>query len=152
MDVQHAVEIAAAVIGVFMAHPALLLPLAALTVLVIVSSAPAGRTRSERDPKRMFTSDERRASFELAGWQCEHKHPLWQRCSNSPSQGDHIFPWSKGGWTRMSNLQALCAYHNNRKSGSVPTKAYVWRLERRRRHYYPEHAERKVEWRQGAAR
>lgn len=141
-----------ALVTLFSDHPELLIPLGILLLVIIAMRSPAGRSRPERDPKRGFTAEERRRSFELAGHRCEHKHPLWTRCTNSPSQGDHIFPWSKGGWTRPSNLQALCAFHNNRKSGGIPTRMYVWRLARRRRRYYPPDVDPHVEWRSGAAR
>ena len=134
-------------------HPALLAPIGAAILLIVFMGSPAGRSRpSDRDPRRGFTADERRHSFEIAGHRCEHKHPLWTRCTNTPSQADHVFPWSKGGWTRPSNLQALCAFHNNRKSGSVPTRMYVWRLVRRRRRYFPPDEDPHIEWRAGAAR
>lgn len=29
---------------------------------------------------------------------------------------DHIFPWSQGGWTEISNLQVLCRKCNSEKS------------------------------------
>lgn len=126
--------------------------LGVLLVALAVAGAPAGRSTDYRDPKRTFSADERREAVRRAGGRCEHKHPLWSRCSNTPSQGDHIFPWSKGGATAMTNHQALCAFHNNRKSASVPTKMYVLRLERRRRRYFPVDVSPTIEWRPGAAR
>ena len=36
-------------------------------------------------------------------------------------QADHIFPYAKGGQTTIDNAQVLCAYHNVRKSATVPT-------------------------------
>lgn len=133
-------------------NPVLLAPLGFVVVLALIAGSPAGRSHpTDRDPRRAFTADERRHSFEIAGHRCEHKNPLWMRCTNTPSQADHIFPWSKGGWTRPSNLQALCAFHNNRKSGSVPTKMYVWRLVWRRRRYFDQGDDPRVEWRSGAA-
>jgi len=51
----------------------------------------------------------------------------------------------------MSNQQALCPFHNSRKSGTVPTRMYILRLQWRRRHYFPEKASTRVEWRPGAA-
>lgn len=34
-------------------------------------------------------------------------------------EGDHIYPWSKGGWTAWSNLQMLCKDCNNKKSDTI---------------------------------
>src|SRR5699024_10780838 len=50
----------------------------------------------------------------------------------------------------MSNQQALCPFHNARKSGSVPTRMYIYRLQWRRRRYFPDGTSPQVEWRPGA--
>lgn len=147
-----ALKVAQTVYKTVSEHPMVAVPLLIVTVIVLVLISPAGGASASRDGRRVFTTQERRRAFERAGWRCEHKNPLWMRCSNSASQGDHIYPWSKGGRTAMSNHQALCAYHNNRKSGSVPSRLYIIRLEMRRRSYFPSGESVHVEWREGAAR
>lgn len=141
-----------AVGGFLLEHPMSALPVGIAAVVGIVLGGPAGGSCSSRDPRRVFTAAERRAAFERAGLRCEHKAVLWSRCTNTPTQADHIYPWARGGRTSMSNLQALCAFHNNRKSDSVPSRFYILRLQARRRRYFPPGEAPRVEWRQGATR
>lgn len=98
-------------------------------------------------PRRAFTGAERRQGQVWSGGRCEHKHPLWWRCRRPAEHADHIFPWSRGGWTIMSNQQSLCRTHNLRKSDRVPSRWYILRLERRRRRYYPPGVSGRVNWR-----
>ncbi|WP_277212305.1 HNH endonuclease [Isoptericola croceus] len=105
-----------------------------------------------RDPARRFSDAQRHAMFVRAGMRCEHKPLLGPRCSARPTQGDHVYPWSKGGATAMSNAQGLCARHNRRKSDRVPGALYMYRLQRRRRRYFPAGEPTDVVWRQGLAR
>ena len=60
------------------------------------------------------------------------------RCNSAAVEADHVFPWSKGGPTVVSNGQALCRDHNRRKSNLSPPWWYVLALEKRRRSYFPE--------------
>lgn len=147
-DVLQALEV---VLGVFAQHPWLLIPVAVALVVCVVLASPAGGACESRDPRRGFTVAERRAAFERAGHRCEHKPLLWHRCTNTPTQGDHIFPWSRGGRTTMSNQQALCPFHNSRKSGTVPTRLYILRLQWRRRRYFADGTPPRVQWRTGAS-
>ncbi|MCG7309690.1 HNH endonuclease [Brachybacterium sp. ACRRE] len=132
-------------------HPWLLAVAGAILLIVFVLRSPAGGACSSRDPRRTFTAAERAHAFQRAGMRCEHKSMFWVRCTNTATQGDHVFPWSQGGRTAMSNQQALCAFHNNRKSGAVPTRMYILRLQRRRRRYFPSGEQARIEWRPGAA-
>lgn len=139
-----------AVLGVIVQYPWLLAPVAVALLGCVVLASPAGGACSSRDPRRGFTVAERRAAFERAGHRCEHKAIFWHRCTNTPTQGDHIYPWSRGGRTAMSNQQALCPFHNSRKSGSVPTRIYILRLQWRRRRYFPDGVSPRIQWRPGA--
>lgn len=139
------------VLDLLMRYPWLLAPVAVALFVCVVLAAPAGGSCESRDPRRAFSAAERRAAFERAGLRCEHKTILWHRCTNTPTQGDHIYPWSRGGRTAMSNQQALCPFHNGRKSGSVPTRMYILRLQWRRRRYFSAGELRRIEWRPGAA-
>lgn len=140
-----------AVLGALIQHPWLVAPVAVALLVCVVLASPAGGACTSPDPRRAFSAAERRAAFERAGLRCEHKSILWHRCTNTPTQGDHIYPWSRGGRTAMSNQQALCPFHNSRKSGSVPTRMYILLLQWRRRRYFPEGESPRVQWRPGAA-
>lgn len=146
-----ALHVLETVLSALVQYPWLLAPVAALLLVCVVLASPAGGACASRDPRRGFSVAERRAAFERAGHRCEHKSILWHRCTNTPTQGDHIFPWSRGGRTAMSNQQALCPFHNSRKSGSVPTRMYILRLQWRRRRYFPKDVSPRVQWRPGAA-
>ncbi len=103
-----------------------------------------------KDPLRMLGAAERQRSFTRAGNRCEDKRPFWFRCNGPAQHGDHIYPWSCGGATSLANFQALCAHHNTSKGATIPSKFYIWRLERRRRHYFPPNESVKVNWHIGA--
>lgn len=115
-------------------------------MIVLVAAARRGR-QVQRDPKRLFTSAERQEASRRAGGRCEHKSVIWFRCSAPGTHGDHIYPWSRGGATVMMNHQWLCAKHNLRKSDHVPSRVYIWRLERRRKSYFPQGVDPHVDWR-----
>lgn len=105
----------------------------------------------QKDPLRMLGAAERQRCFSRAGNRCEHKRPLWFRCNGPGQHADHIYPWSRGGATSLANFQSLCQQHNLRKGSKTPGRAYVWRLERRRRHYFPPGESVKVNRHIGAA-
>jgi hypothetical protein len=91
-----------------------------------------------RDPWRGFKLSARRAVMTRAGGQCEAPMLLaWGRCHDSTTEVDHVYPWSRGGPTVVSNGQALCRAHNRRKSNLRPPWWYVLSLERRRTAYSP---------------
>lgn len=120
-----------------------LLPmLVLLVVLALVIACPLpGRGPgpfARRDPWRTYKYDARRAVLARAGHRCEGSVFLgWGRCSRDAEEVDHIYPWSRGGATVVSNGQALCRNHNRRKSNLTPPWWYVLSLERRRRTYVP---------------
>ncbi len=45
---------------------------------------------------------------------------------------------------------ALCAHHNTSKGATIPSRLSIWRLERRRRRYFPPNESVKVNWHIGA--
>jgi hypothetical protein len=121
-----------------------LLPLfAVLLALAVVLGAPLpGRGPgwfARRDPWRGFKYEARRVVLARAGGRCEAASFIaWGRCRQIADQVDHIYPWSKGGATVVSNGQALCAQHNRSKASRTPPWWYVLSLERRRRSYFPD--------------
>jgi hypothetical protein len=105
-----------------------------------------------RDPQRLFRpAQKNEAGVRCGNSRCEHKNPLWFRCPSTGTHGDHIYPHSRGGWTTQSNLQLLCPTHNLRKSAKIPSRLYIWRLQQRRKTYYPTGVTGKVEWKKGRA-
>lgn len=105
----------------------------------------------QTDPQRGFDGDQRAEGRRRCGNRCEHKSPLWFRCDGNADQADHVYPWSGGGATSLSNLQYLCSQHNRAKSKRVPSWCYIWRLERRRRGYFPTDVPVQIAWRFGEA-
>jgi len=112
-----------------------------IILLIIILSFPLpgrGPGFQRRDPWRSFKFEARRVVMTLAGNRCEGPLLLaWGRCGKPAEEVDHIYPWSKGGATIVSNGQALCKSHNRSKSNWNPPWWYVLSLERRRRKYYP---------------
>jgi hypothetical protein len=91
-----------------------------------------------RDPWRGFKFAARKAVMTRADSRCEAPMLLaWGRCQDPATEVDHIYPWSRGGPTVVSNGQALCRAHNRRKSSLRPPWWYVLSLERRRAAYIP---------------
>lgn len=106
-----------------------------LGVALAVFAAAMTFKRSRRDPQRFFSYTQKRALYDQARDQCEHKYPLWRRCHARGKEADHVMPWSRGGRTMLGNGQILCKKHNRRKSNHIPTPVYRWRLSRRRLNY-----------------
>jgi hypothetical protein len=115
--------------------------LVGLFVLVVVLRFPMpgrGPGWQRRDAWRTFKGEARRIVFARAGGRCEATAFLvWGRCRGAATEVDHVYPWSKGGATVVSNGQALCRHHNRAKSSWSPAWWYLVALERRRRTYFP---------------
>jgi hypothetical protein len=116
---------------------------AGLTLLAIILAVKlvsnATRGTAVLDQRRDFTKAERAGGFTRAGNQCEMESLPFKRCTAPAQHGDHHLPWSKGGSTSMANFVAACAPHNLSKSNHMPSKFSAWRMERRRRKYFPQH-------------
>ncbi|MEA5055916.1 MAG: HNH endonuclease signature motif containing protein, partial [Propionicimonas sp.] len=124
-------------------------PFAAIAAFLLVLRCPLpgrGPHRSQgQDPWRGFKYESRRIVMERAGHRCEGAVFLaWGRCNEPAVEADHIYPWSRGGPTIVSNGQALCRGHNRNKGAMNPPWWYVLTLERRRRSYFPEGADVRV--------
>lgn len=113
--------------------------LGALLVLWLVWKIVSLVPRSTRkDPKRLFTSDQRRVGFERAGGRCEMDGLLvFTRCGRRAEHGDHWIPHSKGGCTNLENFVAACSICNLAKSNRMPSRIESLRLESRRQRYFP---------------
>lgn len=128
------------VAGAF-AHPRAAVALTAVVVVPValgrlISLIPR---RVHTDPQRLYTVDQRRGGFERAEGRCEGEVVPFFRCPSPATQGDHWFPWSKGGPTNMENFVGLCQPCNGSKSNRIPTFWQTQRLVFRRRRYFPEH-------------
>lgn len=115
--------------------------LIALFAIWFVLSVPLigrGPGLSRRDRWRSFRYGTRREVMERAGYRCEASMLLvWGRCRQRATDVDHIYPWSKGGPTILSNGQALCRSHNASKGALTPPWWLILGLERRRAGYVP---------------
>ena len=113
--------------------------LGVLFVLVLSPLPGRGpRMWQRRDLWRGFKFGTRRAVLDRAGRRCEAPMFLaWGRCRAPATEVDHIYPWSRGGPTVLSNGQALCRTHNRQKANLRPPWWYVLSLERRRAAYFP---------------
>lgn len=131
-------------------EPWLAVSIAAAVGLLWMVAAVRRRHRPQRDPQRTFTRAQRQHLARRAGNQCEHKPLIGRRCRQPGIHGDHIWPHSKGGATVLPNGQAMCAKHNLRKSDRVPSRLYIWRLQRRRQRYFPNAEPVQVVWQLGA--
>ena len=90
-----------------------------------------------KDAVRRFSQPDRRVIFARAGNQCEHHFPIFGRCrTTSGLEADHVHPHSRGGWTSISNGQALCQRHNREKSARVPWNRQLNNLAKRRATYF----------------
>jgi len=131
-----------------LASPVRLVVVALVLALLWGLVPRAGSGAVQKDTQRMFDGDQRARIHSRAGGRCEHKSLLWFRCKAKGTQADHIYPHSRGGATSLANGQSLCGFHNRRKSASIPSRFYLWRLERRRRKYFPPGERVDVYWRQ----
>ena len=115
-------------------HLPILLVVGALVALVASPLPGRGpRLFQRRDPWRGFKFAARQAVMARAGGRCEAPVLLaWGRCHDAATEVDHIYPWSRGGPTVVTNGQALCRNHNRRKSNLRPPWWYVVSLENRR--------------------
>ncbi len=116
----------------------IIIPIILLIMILVLPLPGRGPGVQKRDVWRGFKFEARRMVLTRAANQCEA--PLlfgWGRCRRVADEVDHIYPWSKGGATIVSNGQALCKLHNRKKSNLTPPWWYVVGLERRRRTYYP---------------
>jgi len=116
--------------------------LVVVVIVLIVLFCPipghGPRMFQRRDPWRTFKYGARAAVFRRAGGRCEAPSLfVLGRCRRPAVEVDHIYPWSKGGATVLSNGQALCQAHNRHKANFRPPWWYVLGLERRRRSYFP---------------
>ena len=88
-----------------------------------------------KDAVPRFSQAERRVIFTRAGNRCEHHFPIFGRCRTTTGlEADHVHPHSRGGWTSVSNGQALCRRHNREKSARVPWNRQLNNLAKRRSH------------------
>lgn len=105
-----------------------LLPVAAVFLM------PRGG-QSQRDPERIFSLTQRKQGMLRCGNRCELG--VFRRCTRYGFHGDHWFPWSKGGATTARNMVIACETCNKRKSNKSPTVWHTWRVQARRRSYFP---------------
>lgn len=116
----------------------LLLAVAGFFALVAVIHRVNSNRKKPTDPSRLFSAIQRIEGFARAGGRCELEILPFIRCRRDAHHGDHFLPWSKGGSTSMGNFVAACARCNTSKGSKVPTAFATFRLEMRRRRYFPQ--------------
>jgi heme exporter protein D len=125
-----------------LAHLWLMGALALIAALLLLVHAVRAHRSVLRDPQRMYTPEQRRESFALAGGQCEYTGALLTRCRRPAEHADHLVPWSRGGATSLANCAAACAPCNLSKGAKVLPAWRVRMLVRRRKRYYPADVDR----------
>ena len=111
------------------------LPAVLVVVLTVTAAVIQARDIRRRDPVRRFTRQQRREGMARARGLCELEAGFGRRCGRPAEHGDHFYPWSKGGSTRLQNFVAACSTCNRAKGARIPTPAQQERLERRRLAY-----------------
>jgi hypothetical protein len=93
---------------------------------------------TNRDPIRCFSRQEKAELLRRAGGRCERHGWISGRCrATTRLEADHVHPHSRGGWTNLSNGQALCKRHNRSKSAMIPFNWQLKRIANRRAAYFP---------------
>lgn len=116
-----------------------LIPMALVAGVFSATLPGRGPRSTSRDPWRAFKFGARSTVMSRAGGRCEAAAVVFfGRCPDAATEADHVYPWSKGGPTIVSNGAALCRGHNRAKKAMNPPWWYVLGLERRRRGYFPE--------------
>lgn len=121
------------------ASPWTILAAAAFLVLVSVRMVHAvAHPSTSRDPIRRFDRADKAELLRRAGSRCEHHGWIGGRCKATEFlEADHVHPWSRGGWTHVSNGQILCKRHNREKRASIPFNWQLRGIAKRRAAYYP---------------
>jgi len=79
------------------------------------------RIRALASHSRYLSAQTRREVWQRAGARCEQKFFKGERCARTHLlQIDHRFPVAWGGGNELTNLQLLCAVHNQVKSDRLP--------------------------------
>lgn len=108
-------------------------------------SARVAMHTGPRDPVRRFSRTDKALLLARAGHQCEFHGPFGGRCrSTNRLEADHIHPYSRGGWTHVSNGQILCKTHNQAKRANIPWDRSLRKIFERRAAYYPQDADRTI--------
>lgn len=124
----------------------LLVGLGAIAGVTVLGSIRR-RGATQLDPQRAFSAAQRHRIHARAGKRCELESLWWLRCPAVGTHADHIHPHAKGGASSLANGASACAKHNLRKGAKVPSALAIWRLERRRRKYFPPGEPTEVNWR-----
>jgi len=95
------------------------------------------RPDHRRDIKRVYSSKEKQLASKLCNNRCEGTR-VFGRCNyrGKNLQGDHWYPYSRGGATTVKNLVMLCPKCNQSKSNKIPSRFQTIALRLRRRLNY----------------
>ena len=74
--------------------------------------------------------------MKMCHYRCESKNIIF-RCTHTGKdlQGDHWYPYARGGATSIKNLVMLCPKCNRSKSDKIPSHLQTFALRMRRRYH-----------------
>lgn len=65
----------------------------------------------------------RRRILKRDGWKCQREIATGGKCPELATDVDHIVPASQGGGDNDANLESLCRWHHNQKTGREASTA-----------------------------
>lgn len=123
----------------------ILISIIAIMMLVFISKIDRSitallhwnRSDKRRDSKRVYTSKQKQLASKMCKNRCEGTGIL-SRCKyrGRDLQGDHWYPYARGGATTIQNLVMLCPSCNKSKSDKIPSRFQTFALRKRRKYGY----------------
>ena len=102
---------------------------------VIIKIFHRNKPENRRDINRLYSHNDKVKYSTLCNNRCEGIG-IFLRCRHEGNdlQGDHWYPYSRGGATTKKNLVMLCPKCNKKKTNHVPTFLQTKAIEFRRKH------------------
>lgn len=102
---------------------------------VIIKIFHRKKPENRRDTNRLYSHSDKIKYSSLCNNRCEGIG-IFLRCRHEGNdlQGDHWYPYSRGGATTKKNLVMLCPKCNKKKTNHVPTFLQTKAIEFRRKH------------------
>jgi len=117
---------------------------------IVIKIFHRNKSDNRRDAHRVYSSAIKEKYSQLCGNRCEGIGLVFRsKHEGHDLQGDHWYPYSRGGATTEKNLVMLCPKCNRKKTNHVPTFLQTNAIRFRRKHNlgYNNHTYRKPgEW------